>query len=648
MRLVPRWSVLVGLALLAVAVGCARVDVRKVPARSDYREWDDSKQAAADAICGIRYYMPRPYLSTARAMIVGGGDYFISGKVVGGQLVSVSTASIPAPIRSVFPVSSDGTALIAASSIHVRRSGRPFVSESTGGGGVAPTSSSSTPSASAPVADVVEPKKAPALGVKFDRATFAPTTQTVQLTATLAVSPGFSTVDELTPVLLPVVGDQVSTSGVVVLPATSTTPYVASKGGDDKGTAGACSTSIRRSDVSSAPHWVAGLRFTGKSSGADAATRTYLYYNPDEWLSVAGAVASKPQGGSAPGKESESTREGEGDPAKTTADFVGSGDPQTNPVLKLNDAFEIVYLPDFDQQYAIDVQGGLGQAKSKVALENGWMLERSETAIDNRELGKFVFKQIEKFTDIAAELARARLLPTLDTAEGAQESGLVDAAGAFRPEATGPRGSPSQVLLRVHYVLEAQPGVYPILKPGEVEAWKRLHAQARCEQAASGVCVCERNCSTGDTAVYVPCPPFTVVAKDVYRRVVVELVGVTTSSPTRTGAPRRDSTPEDAPKELTTLVDRWLGELAIGSGASARTAAAVLGEHRLRLTRSTTSPGAIMLEVAYRKDISPDDIAAIKAVVSAQRPALQKAIEDAQMDFEVLAVGLEPQKEAGK
>jgi len=54
------WFVLIGAALAAGS--CARMDYVKIPTPTQYEVWTDAMQKKADAIEGVRYYLPRPFL----------------------------------------------------------------------------------------------------------------------------------------------------------------------------------------------------------------------------------------------------------------------------------------------------------------------------------------------------------------------------------------------------------------------------------------------------------------------------------------------------------------------------------------------------------------------------------------------------------
>lgn len=516
-----------GLAGVALAVGCARVDVRKVPARSDYREWDDGKQAAADSIKGIRYYMPRPYLSVSTPFVVAGGDFLVSGEVgQDGALVQIDAKSLPPHLAKQFSVVG-GSALVPAADLRaspdvVRRLRVAGGGGGSGAGGAEQAATGPSTGAGAPSTVQVTARAMSEVTVSFSPQVVFPSDEAIEFVVKLDKAAPFDTAKDARPVVVPLdAALNPLPDKAVAVPITSSVEFKAGATGAE------IKSTIRPSDLKGARLWLGGMLFDAKMLPADTEARRYLAYAVKPRLNIeAAGPAGAPQADGAGAAKPEKTTEASNDPA-TATEFSASG-KGTRPIA-VNPTFDILMLPDFDQQFAVDVDAGLGQAKSKVALGQGWMLENAETATDNRELGKFVFKQIEKFTDIAAAFLRAEAgLPALG------DAGAAGLAAKSAEHGAGGR-SGQQVVLRVRYVLEARPGVYPILKPGELNAWRRLEGQAPCDCAGKRITdVPTCACPTEDF-VYIPCPPFTVVAHNVYRHVLVELVSTRGGDAAKTG-----------------------------------------------------------------------------------------------------------------
>lgn len=178
-----------------------------------------------------------------------------------------------------------------------------------------------------------------------------------------------------------------------------------------------------------------------------------------------------------------------------------AGDPATDPRVDLhNPLFDIIYLPDFEEQYAVRVSGGLGKGSLQLGLENGWMVERASAEVDNTELGKFIYRNIDKATDLAIGAAKVALglPPGVSSSSGTGE----EQAGAAA------RG----VLLRIVVLTEAQPGTYPFLKLSETT--KNFADNQRS------------NPQNASTYVHLACPPDTRVSYNAVRRVRIELVSL--------------------------------------------------------------------------------------------------------------------------
>ena len=153
--------------------------------------------------------------------------------------------------------------------------------------------------------------------------------------------------------------------------------------------------------------------------------------------------------------------------AKTSAVVGSRGDVDpTGDVVDFSDTLAITYLPDFDEQYSIKYSAGLGRittGTNGLRLRHGWMLDNISLDIDNTKLGEFIFNQIDKFTGVAA------------TALTKQPPGT-----GFTPSSTE-AASQAGVTLRINYVVMAQKGIYPLLKPCERDNYLRM-----CEEAPTG------------------------------------------------------------------------------------------------------------------------------------------------------------------
>jgi hypothetical protein len=177
------------------------------------------------------------------------------------------------------------------------------------------------------------------------------------------------------------------------------------------------------------------------------------------------------------------------------------GSTSGSVVVPLCDAFDLVMMPDFTQQYAVNVNAGWGTSSLKLSLKNGWMADQFGLNADNSAIGNFILGNAQKVVDLGLDLAKGALGPA---------SALGAVAGALVPHAAGaPPAPPVQVVLRVRYAVEALPGLYPVLKPDEL-----VHP------------------ASADEKVWIPYPPYTVVGYSVRVTIVVELISM--SSPAAT------------------------------------------------------------------------------------------------------------------
>jgi hypothetical protein len=170
-------------------------------------------------------------------------------------------------------------------------------------------------------------------------------------------------------------------------------------------------------------------------------------------------------------------------------------DPSVDPLEKLSDYISVVYLPDFDQQYAITTSPGFGTASGSIQMKNGWMTEDASWSMDNRELGQFVFGNINKLIDLATTVGEQAAAP--GTAEIASATKALVQQGAHPP---------ATVLLRVRFICNASPGLYPVLKPDELSK-------------SDGEPDSKKH-------IIMPLKPYTVVAYNYSTSVAIELVSV--------------------------------------------------------------------------------------------------------------------------
>ena len=123
--------------------------------------------------------------------------------------------------------------------------------------------------------------------------------------------------------------------------------------------------------------------------------------------------------------------------------------------------FDVAYLPDFEEQYAVVAKAGLGNAQVAVNMGQGWSLQGLDALTDNSELNRRIFALIDEATALGKAAAGAALgLPP-----GAM--GLIAPQSGTELKANEPGTPVTLRLIVVHY---AAKGVYPVIKPRELQA----------------------------------------------------------------------------------------------------------------------------------------------------------------------------------
>src|SRR5262245_15238842 len=113
-------------SFLLVALGfvaCASVTVEKIPDPGTYMLQETCQKSSgkqcptrneiqiqADAIKGIRYYLPRPYILVKKEFPVDGGTFFLKGTLDANKNLKLQ-AGIPEPLIRFFPGAADAKIL---------------------------------------------------------------------------------------------------------------------------------------------------------------------------------------------------------------------------------------------------------------------------------------------------------------------------------------------------------------------------------------------------------------------------------------------------------------------------------------------------------------------------------------------------------
>ncbi|MFZ4575266.1 MAG: hypothetical protein ACOYN0_12760 [Phycisphaerales bacterium] len=329
-------------------VACAHVSVKKVPTPSQYSTWSDSMQKKADAMEGVRFYLPRPFVNVFESFPVSADVYFVNGMIApGGEYVMISDVRADSPLVSLF-----------ASTLQP-------------GGGYTVT----VPSGEVRVPKAGEGSKGGLQGGK----------------------PGE---DAASAELKKLFDEQVA------------------------------KVKQQRAEID---QQAAKAKASAKSARSDA-----------NRASDAAAETAKPDAPQT-GKNKRSV----------------SNDNAAFAAQPLRGNFDLVYLPDFEEQYVVSSRANLGNAEFQLNLGQGWSLQSFNSLSDNSEINKRFFDLIDTSIE-AAKAAAAGMMPGAGAA-----STLAGALQSGKPtEMVGDKATP--VTLKIVVLHYAAKGLYPVLKPREL------------------------------------------------------------------------------------------------------------------------------------------------------------------------------------
>jgi hypothetical protein len=153
--------------------------------------------------------------------------------------------------------------------------------------------------------------------------------------------------------------------------------------------------------------------------------------------------------------------------------------------------FNILWLPDFDEQYVVTAKAGLGNAGVVMGFGQGWSLQALEATVDNSALAKPLLDFYAGSLGALQKLATAKIEAPLGALSGQPQSA---SAASFQG------GTP--VTVKVTKVRLVAPGLYPVLKP-----WEAGQLELEADQAQR---------------ILAPVQPLTNVAFNTYDVVVIE------------------------------------------------------------------------------------------------------------------------------
>jgi hypothetical protein len=199
--------------------------------------------------------------------------------------------------------------------------------------------------------------------------------------------------------------------------------------------------------------------------------------SPEAIAKIQEAIEASRENAADAAKQSSEAKEAATDASKSAGDAKQSAQQTTGQNRRnvtndngafayqpLRGNFDLLYLPDFDEQYVVSSQSGLGNAEFKMNLGQGWSLQGFNSFTDNSALTKRVFDVIDTGLELGKAAARAAALAAGVPLPGAARSALEPPEpGQAFDEAAG-----TPVALKIVVVHYAAKGLYPVIKPREL------------------------------------------------------------------------------------------------------------------------------------------------------------------------------------
>lgn len=195
-----------------------------------------------------------------------------------------------------------------------------------------------------------------------------------------------------------------------------------------------------------------------------------------------------------------------------TATVRLSTDVDATPEHRLRDYFDLVYLPDFEEEYVVDPRANLGDVNVHLTQGPGGVLMAMGMQIDNSAITRPLVDAYSELIKQGTEIAKSAL---------GKAAGLPSKSAAppnFAPDAEVVAAPGTSVTLRVHVVKMAAPGLYPILKDSELlDSRDCLRRLGYCNDGKCPTGICDPS-----DRIVVPVPPYTRIAYQYFTTVVVE------------------------------------------------------------------------------------------------------------------------------
>jgi hypothetical protein len=215
-------------------------------------------------------------------------------------------------------------------------------------------------------------------------------------------------------------------------------------------------------------------------------------------------ATAPPEGTGAPEDTGEAGGAGDGGTPQTGSESSGvldykvTNDNSTFAVTPQPRYFNILWLPDFDEQYVVTAKPGLGNSAVVINLGQGWSLQGVDAKLDNSAITKPLLDFWGGTLGALQKLATAKIEAPLALLGG----GAPQAAPAPGESVKAQFGGGTRVTVKVTRVRIVAPGLYPILKPQEMK-------DAQLDEP-------------GQKRILQPRPPFTNIAFNTYDALVIE------------------------------------------------------------------------------------------------------------------------------
>ncbi|MHC5010829.1 MAG: hypothetical protein ACYTG6_07760 [Planctomycetota bacterium] len=196
------------------------------------------------------------------------------------------------------------------------------------------------------------------------------------------------------------------------------------------------------------------------------------------------------------------------------ADVRLSTDVDAVTLKEINDSFDIIYLPDFEEEYVVDPEENLGSLDISFTQGPGGVLMAMAMQVDNSAITRPV---VDVWGDWVRALGRAGT-GAIDQMVPAPEAQAEEFDGRGPPGRHLVRGS--IITLRIHVVSMANVGMYPILKADEMIENRRCLSRLRdCDcPACRGTPIRELAARQHIVPVY----PYSRIAYQVHKNILVE------------------------------------------------------------------------------------------------------------------------------